>query len=162
MSIKYTVFVTELCDVILAGNSDGLLASHLQTEECRRSFRVSDFWERDDDFFISVTEQLESYFAGNLQKFNIKLQIRGTAFQCKVWRALQNIPWGEVRTYKDISKEVTADIKACRAVGMANSRNPLPLFIPCHRVIGVNGKLTGYAYGLTIKEKLLKLEKKMK
>ena len=101
--------------------------------------------------------QLEQYFSGSLRRFTLPLQPKGTPFQQKVWAALLQIPWGETRTYGQVAAMI-GQPKACRAVGMANNRNPLPIFIPCHRVIGANGQLTGYAGGLPAKERLLALE----
>lgn len=101
--------------------------------------------------------QLEQYFSGSLRRFTLPLQPKGTPFQQKVWAALLQIPWGETRTYGQVAAMI-GQPKACRAVGMANNRNPLPIFIPCHRVIGANGQLTGYAGGLPAKERLLSLE----
>ena len=101
--------------------------------------------------------QLEQYFSGSLRRFTLPLQPKGTPFQQKVWAALLQIPWGETRTYCQVAAMI-GQPKACRAVGMANNRNPLPIFIPCHRVIGANGQLTGYAGGLPAKERLLSLE----
>ena len=101
--------------------------------------------------------QLEQYFSGSLRRFTLPLQPKGTPFQQKVWAALLQIPWGETRTYCQVAAMI-GQPKACRAVGMANNRNPLPIFIPCHRVIGANGQLTGYAGGLSAKERLLALE----
>jgi methylated-DNA-[protein]-cysteine S-methyltransferase len=105
-------------------------------------------------------QQLTEYLSGNRTTFDLPLAPQGTEFQQKVWRALQEIPYGKTCSYKDIANTV-GNIKACRAVGMANNRNPIPLFIPCHRVIGANGKLVGYAGGLDVKAKLLNLEKNM-
>ena len=102
--------------------------------------------------------QLNEYFAGQRTGFDLPLEPAGTDFQKAVWRALVNIPYGQTKTYKEIAQEVGCP-KACRAVGMANNKNPIAIIIPCHRVIGSNGKLVGYAGGLDIKEKLLKLEK---
>lgn len=102
--------------------------------------------------------QLNEYFDGKLRKFSLPLAPQGTEFQKKVWNALKEIPCGETRSYGEIAK-VIGNEKASRAVGMANNKNPIPIIIPCHRVIGANGKLVGYAGGLDIKEKLLKLEK---
>jgi len=102
--------------------------------------------------------QLDQYFKGERRDFDLPLKIEGTIFQQQVWKALMTIPYGEVRSYKQIAEQV-GNPKACRAVGMANNRNPLPLFIPCHRVIGANGSLVGYGGGLDIKIKLLQLEK---
>lgn len=102
-------------------------------------------------------KQLEQYFSGTLRSFTLPLRPEGTPFQQKVWAALLQIPWGETRTYGQVAAMI-GQPKACRAVGMANNRNPLPIFIPCHWVIGANGQLTGYAGGLSAKEHLLSLE----
>ena len=103
-------------------------------------------------------KQLEEYFSGKRSSFSLPMAPEGTQFMLNVWQALVTIPYGEVRSYRDIAKTI-GNPKACRAVGMANNRNPLPIIIPCHRVIGANGKLVGYAGGLGCKEKLLALEK---
>ena len=102
--------------------------------------------------------ELTAYFAGQLREFTVPLAPKGTPFQQKVWAALREIPYGETRSYKEIAAMVGNE-KACRAVGMANNRNPLPIFIPCHRVVGSDGKLVGYAGGLDVKTFLLNLEK---
>lgn len=104
-------------------------------------------------------KQLEEYFRGVRKDFDLPLEPNGTEFQRRVWKSLIEIPYGETRSYSEIAKAIGNE-KACRAVGMANNKNPIPIIIPCHRVIGVNGKLVGYAGGLDVKEKLLKLEKK--
>ncbi len=101
--------------------------------------------------------QLAEYFAGRRQRFDLPLAASGTPFQESVWRALADIPWGEVRSYRDIAF-VIGKPKAVRAVGAANGRNPLPIVVPCHRVIGANGSLTGFAGGVPLKMKLLTLE----
>lgn len=103
-------------------------------------------------------EQLEEYFNGERKEFHLPLEPKGTEFQKQVWRALRKISYGTTKTYKEIAVEVGNE-KACRAVGMANNKNPIPIIIPCHRVIGSNNKLVGYAGGLELKEKLLSLEK---
>ena len=103
--------------------------------------------------------ELAAYFAGELKAFTVPLAPKGTPFQRKVWQALREIPYGETRSYKELAAAVGNE-KACRAVGLANNRNPLPIFIPCHRVIGANGKLVGYAGGLDVKTFLLELEKR--
>ena len=105
-----------------------------------------------------AVQQLEEYFAETREEFSLLLDPQGTDFQLHTWNALQNIPYGETRSYKQIA-EVVGCPKGCRAVGLANNRNPIPIIIPCHRVIGSNGKLTGYAGGLDIKASLLLLEK---
>lgn len=104
-----------------------------------------------------VCRQLEEYFAGERRAFQLPLEPRGTAFQLKVWQALRAIPYGETRTYRDIAGQAGCP-KGFRAVGMANHRNPISIIIPCHRVVGANGTLTGYGGGLTAKRFLLDLE----
>lgn len=101
--------------------------------------------------------QLSEYFSGKRKTFNLPLLLKGTDFQKQVWQALLKIPFGETRSYKQIA-EAIGNPKAVRAVGMANNKNPLLIVVPCHRVIGANGKLVGYAVGLDKKEYLLRLE----
>ncbi len=101
--------------------------------------------------------QINEYLQGKRNKFDLPLDLKGTEFQNKVWNELRNIPYGETRSYKDIAVAIGNE-NASRAIGMANNRNPIPIIIPCHRVIGSNGKLVGYAGGLDIKEKLLNIE----
>jgi len=103
-------------------------------------------------------EELSEYLRGIRKKFSVPLNPRGTAFQRKVWSALQTIPYGETRSYGQIAAQV-GNPKACRAVGMANNRNPIMIIIPCHRVIGADGSLIGYGGGLDLKEYLLNLER---
>lgn len=110
------------------------------------------------DLIKECFKQLKEYFEGNRMKFDLPLDARGTEFQKKVWNELLNIPYGETKSYKDIAVAIGNE-KACRAIGMANNKNPIPIIIPCHRVIGSNGKLVGYAGGLNVKEKLLNIEK---
>lgn len=104
-----------------------------------------------------AARQLEEYFAGQRKEFSLPLAPKGTEFQLRVWQALLQIPYGETRSYGELAAMV-GNPKACRAVGGANHRNPLSILIPCHRVVGTGGSLTGYAGGLAIKEFLLKLE----
>lgn len=101
--------------------------------------------------------ELAEYFAGARRNFTVPLSPAGTAFQQKVWQALREIPYGETASYGEIASRVGSP-KACRAVGLANRRNPLPIFVPCHRVVGSDGSLTGYAGGLKVKQFLLDLE----
>lgn len=105
-----------------------------------------------------ATIQLDEYFQGKRTTFSLPFKLTGTPFQLAVWKELQNIPYGKTTSYKEIAQKINKP-KACRAVGMANNRNPLPIIIPCHRVIGSNGKLIGYAGGLKLKNYLLELEK---
>ncbi len=106
-----------------------------------------------------VCRQLDEYFEGKRHCFDLPLKPEGTDFQKKVWSALRDIPYGETRSYGHISEKV-GNSKACRAVGMANNRNPIAIIVPCHRVIGADGTLTGYAGGLNAKRFLLELENK--
>lgn len=115
--------------------------------------------EEKTHFIESCAVQLEEYFCGKRQEFDVPLSVHGTEFQNAVWSALREIPYGETRSYKAIA-EAVGNPKAPRAVGMANNRNRIMIIIPCHRVIGVNGSLVGYAGGLDVKKKLLEMEHK--
>lgn len=105
-----------------------------------------------------VISQLDEYFAGKRKSFDLPVKIEGTDFQKRVWLNLSKIPYGETVSYKQLA-EMSGNPKASRAVGMANNKNPVAIVVPCHRVIGSNGNLTGYAGGLTLKKELLELEK---
>ena len=119
------------------------------------------YQEKDTKLLLKAKKELEEYFAGKRKEFDLPLEQEGTEFQKKVWEALERIPYGETRTYKDVAK-IVGNEKASRAVGMANNKNSIPIIIPCHRVIGSNGKLVGYALGLDMKKYLLDLERKNK
>ena len=105
-----------------------------------------------------TARQIEEYLYGQRTTFDLPLKPEGTEFQQSVWKSLQTIPYGETRSYRDIAEQIGCP-KACRAVGMANHRNPITIIIPCHRVIGTDGSLTGYGGGLPLKQQLLNLEK---
>jgi methylated-DNA-[protein]-cysteine S-methyltransferase len=115
-------------------------------------------WEADDAAFPDAVEQLEAYFAGNLTEFDLRLTLAGTAFQRRVWEALLTIPYGETRSYGEIARQIGSP-GGFRAVGLANGHNPIGIIVPCHRVIGSNGSLTGYGGGIDRKKALLELEK---
>ena len=117
--------------------------------------------ENKDKLCVDAIQQLEEYLSGTRKVFDLPLKVEGTAFQKKVWKALCSIAYGETRSYKEIAIQIGNE-RACRAVGMANNKNPIGILIPCHRVIGTNHKLVGYAGGLDKKEFLLKLEKENK
>lgn len=123
----------------------------------RLDFDVPSQPEEATPLLLEACRQLREYFAGERKAFALPLAPAGTEFQKKVWAALRDIPWGETRSYGDIARAIGKPT-ACRAVGMANGRNPLPIFIPCHRVIGTNGSITGYSGGLEKKRFLLRLE----
>ena len=119
---------------------------------------VSDYAvQREIPLIKKAHQQLIEYFEGKRTLFELPLKPKGTPFQESVWNALCKIPYGSTKSYKDIA-EMIGNPKACRAVGMANRCNPIMIIIPCHRIIGTNGTLTGYAYGLDIKKQLLSLE----
>ncbi|MEU9247171.1 methylated-DNA--[protein]-cysteine S-methyltransferase [Streptomyces shenzhenensis] len=116
------------------------------------------FGDRDDDLFAEAEEQLTAYFEGQLKEFTLELRLNGTPFQRSVWRQLSLIPYGETRSYGELA-EALGNPKASRAVGLANGRNPIGIIVPCHRVIGANGSLTGYGGGLPRKQRLLDFER---
>ncbi|MGI6538868.1 MAG: methylated-DNA--[protein]-cysteine S-methyltransferase [Caldicoprobacterales bacterium] len=118
---------------------------------------LTEYIINETELLKSAYKQLMEYFSGSRKIFDLSLAFEGTSFQQKVWKALLTIPYGQVRSYKDIARQ-TGNEKACRAVGMANNRNPIGIIIPCHRVIGSDGKLVGYGGGLDIKRYLLQLE----
>ncbi len=108
----------------------------------------------DDPYLFNVFQQLREYFNRSRTKFDLPLNPKGTEFQNKVWKEVSKIPFGKTKTYKEIALKV-GDVKTIRAVGKANGANPIPIIIPCHRVIGADGSMTGYAAGIDVKEKLL-------
>ncbi|ANW66064.1 cysteine methyltransferase [Mycobacterium sp. djl-10] len=115
-------------------------------------------WALDDRAFPDAVEQLDAYFAGELHTFDLRLEFEGTPFQRRVWEALRSIPYGETRSYGEIAMQIGSPT-AFRAVGLANGHNPIAVIVPCHRVIGANGSLTGFGGGLDRKRTLLELEK---
>ena len=123
--------------------------------------QISNIEEKETILLKEAKKQIEEYFSLKRKKFNLPLKQEGTEFMQRVWKVLQEIPYGETRSYKQIAKQI-GNPKAVRAVGMANNRNKIPIIVPCHRVIGSNGKLVGYALGLDIKKYLLDLENQNK
>lgn len=114
-------------------------------------------WQKDESCFEETLRQLHQYFDGERREFDLPIAAKGTPFQEQVWRELRKIPYGETSNYGAIAERI-GNPKACRAVGMANSKNPIPIIIPCHRIIGKNGSLTGFGGGLDVKKQLLDLE----
>jgi len=139
-------------DIALTANNDGLTA--LAFMQGAAAIEINDNWMKNDDKFNDAYQQLDEYFSGTRESFNLKLAPQGTPFQQKVWQALTTIKQGETKSYAWLAEKIN-NKKAVRAVGTANGANPIALIIPCHRVIGSNGKLTGYAGGLALKAKLL-------
>jgi methylated-DNA-[protein]-cysteine S-methyltransferase len=153
--IYYSWFESPVGDLLLAGSSDGLKLVSFGAG--KRARTVDPEWKLDGSSFVEVADQLQSYFAGKRKKFEIPLVLEGTDFQKSVWTALQKIPYGETVSYKELAGKV-GNPKAVRAVGAANGANPIPIIIPCHRVIGNDGSLTGFGGGLPLKKRLLELE----
>ena len=158
LKMYYAKLETWLCEMVFVGDEHGISLLHLCTEKNKRNFAVSEDWIENSGFFKDEILQIKEYLAGERQNFDIKLNPEGTEFQKKVWRRLCQIPYGKTAKYKEIALSI-GNGDASRAVGMANGKNPIPLIIPCHRVVGSDGKLTGYAFGLGIKQKLISLEK---
>lgn len=153
----YTRFDTPFCEIILAGDEEGLTHLDLNTGKGRRNFEISDNWRRNDDFFSSARKQVEEYFCKKRSSFELALNPKGTDFQKRAWGELLKIPYGKLKTYKEIASDLGNE-KAARAVGLANSKNPIPLIIPCHRVVGSDGSLTGFAHGIEFKQRLIQFE----
>jgi methylated-DNA-[protein]-cysteine S-methyltransferase len=141
--------------LLLSGDAQGL--QQLLMDVDRKPWRIGDDWQLANGELDSVCRQLDEYFAGRRQRFDLQLAPQGTEFQRAVWQALQGIPFGQTRCYSALAEQI-ARPKAVRAVGAANGANPIAVIIPCHRVIGRDGSLTGYAGGLTRKALLLQLE----
>jgi methylated-DNA-[protein]-cysteine S-methyltransferase len=156
---EYTVFSimdSPLGKIMLAGNEQGLTQGVFQAGNSPQL--PGPDWQRDDAAWATAVSQLTAYFTGERQNFDLPLAPKGTPFQQEVWAYLQTIPYGRTTTYGTIA-EALGNPNSSRAVGAANGRNPIAIIVPCHRVIGSNGKLTGYAGGLKFKEALLSLER---
>jgi methylated-DNA-[protein]-cysteine S-methyltransferase len=141
--------------LLLVGTDGGLTC--IGFPEGKGARQPDPAWNADASRFREATRQLEAYFAGDLHQFDLPLLPEGTPFQCAVWTALRDIPYATTVSYAEIARRIGKP-QALRAVGAANGKNPLPIVIPCHRVIGSDGRLTGYGGGLHIKEALLELE----
>jgi len=154
--IHYRTVDSPIGPLTLAGRDSVL--THLRMVDQTYEPGRSD-WSPDPTAFDDVVEQLGAYFAGELTDFDIRFDLVGTLFQRRVWQALLTIPYGETRSYGQIARQIGAPGSA-RAVGLANGNNPIAIVIPCHRVIGAGGSLTGYGGGLDRKRTLLELEKR--
>ena len=143
---------------LLLATDDGGLRS-IEFLNGRRTAQANPQWHDDAEPLREIIRQLRAYFAGDLETFDLPLAPQGTPFQLSVWNRLCEIPYGETISYGELARRI-GNPNASRAVGLANGSNPIPIVIPCHRVIGSNGKLTGYGGGLPIKEKLLGLERR--
>ncbi|MGY4024609.1 methylated-DNA--[protein]-cysteine S-methyltransferase [Aeromonas rivuli] len=153
--IRYDLLTTDCGPLLIAINAQGLC--HVDFLEGERPLAIQDEWQQDAAALAPYLAEFREYFTGERQEFTLPLAAKGTEFQQAVWLALRDIPYGETCSYGEIARRINRP-KAVRAVGAANGRNPLSIIVPCHRVIGQNGSLTGYAGGLAIKRALLKLE----
>jgi methylated-DNA-[protein]-cysteine S-methyltransferase len=153
----YTQMESPVGPLLLVADEGGL--RQILFVNGRHQARPEASWKEDAAPLGKTISQLRSYFAGELEEFDLPLAPEGTQFQQEVWRRLCEIPFGETISYGELARRI-GNPQASRAVGLANGSNPIPIVIPCHRVIGSNGKLTGYGGGLPIKEKLLALERK--
>jgi methylated-DNA-[protein]-cysteine S-methyltransferase len=157
MSYVFKTMKSPVGELTLVGSDRGLAAVLWEDDDRTRVRLGATKEERTHPVLVQAQQQLEEYFAGKRRKFTVKLDPAGTEFQNKVWSALRTIPFGETRSYGEIADQIGSR-KAVRAVGAANGRNPISIIVPCHRVIGADGKLTGFAGGLDVKARLLALE----
>lgn len=157
MTLAFTEIDSPVGRLLLGGGDDYLSLVWFQSG--KRPMTPDPAWRQDAAPFRRAIEEFKEYFAGRLQSFTTALRPEGTAFQKRVWEELQRIPYGETISYGQLAERI-GNPKASRAVGLANGSNPISIVVPCHRVIGASGKLTGYGGGLTIKEKLLALERR--
>lgn len=153
---SYTHMSSPLGRLILVADAAGMRAIEFD-DAAHPVARAADWCEQQTALLDGARRQLEDYFAGSRQCFDLPLAARGTDFQLRVWTCLRDIPFGQTRSYADIAR-ILGQPAAVRAVGAANGRNPLAIVVPCHRVIGADGSLTGYAGGLDRKRALLSLE----
>jgi methylated-DNA-[protein]-cysteine S-methyltransferase len=154
-AVSYTTMKSPIGPLLLAGDEGGLRLVHFATG--RRPNPPQREWIEDKAPFKEVIRQLDAYFEGKLKDFDLPLVLDGTEFQLLVWNNLRKIPYGETVSYGQLARRIGSP-EAARAVGLANGSNPIPIIIPCHRVIGSNGDLTGFGGGLPVKKKLLALE----
>jgi methylated-DNA-[protein]-cysteine S-methyltransferase len=154
--LSYSYVKSPLGKILIAGDATGLKLINFQRHPGAR--QPAPEWQAGSEPLQDTIEQLEAYFAGELHRFTLRLAPEGTPFQQTVWQALQEIPYGETISYGTLACRLGKPT-AARAVGAANGKNPLPIVIPCHRVVGSTGKLTGYAGGVALKQALLTLER---
>ncbi len=154
--VRYDHFASgKIGTLTLVGDDQGLRRIHFETG--RRPLTIQPDWRQDADLFAEAKQQLAEYFEGRRRTFDLPLAPAGTAFQMAVWEALRAIPYGQLVSYRWVAERI-GNVKASRAAGGAIGRNPLPIVIPCHRVVGSDGALTGFGGGLAVKERLIELE----
>lgn len=155
-SVRYTFMDSPIGRLLLAG--DGRQLSHLGFPSGKGAIAPGPEWGFEDAIFSNVKGQLQAYFDGTRREFDLPLDLRGTGFQLAVWRELMRIPFGATISYGELARRI-GNSAASRAVGAANGNNPIPIIIPCHRVVGTNGSLTGFGGGIETKKWLLALER---
>jgi methylated-DNA-[protein]-cysteine S-methyltransferase len=153
-AVVCTVLTSPIGEIVLTGADDALIGVFMGMPPGG----LDPAWRRDTGPFRAATEQLDAYFSGELRHFALPLRPHGTAFQLAVWEQLRAIPYGETRSYGELAAQL-GHPGASRAVGAANGSNPLPIVVPCHRVIGADGRLTGFGGGLPRKQWLLAMER---
>jgi methylated-DNA-[protein]-cysteine S-methyltransferase len=151
-NMRYTTMPSPVGELLIAGTDDGIACIHMPPATPQPQ------WVRDDEGLKDAVDQLEAYFAGTLTRFELPLAPEGSEFQRRVWSALRDIPYGQTESYGTIAERIGRP-GAARAVGRANSQNPIAIVVPCHRVIGSTGQLTGYAGGMERKQALLDHER---
>jgi len=156
--VPYAVIDSPIGELTLVASADGELMG-LYMEQQRHLPALETFGVRDDSVLPEVVQQLKEYFAGERTSFDVPLKLVGTPFQQEVWTALKSIPYGETTTYGELAVGLGKSLAASRAVGLANGKNPISIIVPCHRVVGSTGSLTGYGGGLERKQHLLDHER---
>jgi len=151
---KYYIYHYKFCNLYIAEENGSIRFVSFGADKI-----PEDFEKNETPLIKKAAKQFDEYFKKDRQNFDLPLVLHGTDFQVKVWKALQKIPYGQTRSYGELAA-MTGNPKACRAAGMANNRNPITIIVPCHRVIGHDGSLTGYGGGLELKQKLLDLERR--
>lgn len=154
----YALVPSPIGQLVLVGDGEAITGLYMSPQ--RHAPEAAAHWRRDPAPFRGLTDQLGAYFAGELTNFDVTVRPVGTAFRQRVWVALAGIPYGETRTYGELARQLGSP-GAARAVGLANGRNPVSIVVPCHRVVGSGGALTGYGGGLDRKRHLLDLERRV-
>ena len=155
--MKYDIIKSPIGPIMLASSGEAL--GFVGLPGARHPLNIPPGWTRSQAAFAEVKRQFDAYFAGQLVQFDLPLEPHGTEFQLRVWKALRTIPYATTISYGELARRI-GNPKASRAVGMANGANPLSIIVPCHRVMGANGSLTGYGGGLEAKKYLLDLERR--
>lgn len=154
-TLSWGKLASPIGELLVVGTGKKLCAIRFENERKERHPEAG--WKEDPSALAEPLRQLRAYFAGELREFDLDLEPGGTEFQRTVWKAIEKIPFGKTISYGELADRIGKPL-ASRAVGLANGRNPIPIVVPCHRVIGANGSLTGYGGGLPLKQKLLELE----